>query len=139
MNSHLLCKKVEVLSIKSVSDRIIVLYAAAARRLSGLLNSFEAQSPYFLMYYFLPLGFDTQTILQKFSYLTLFGFILTFLTMMISTARFRIINSLFGVVSSWRFSHKVDIVSTIHAIFAMQLIMQITGCIQIGAQTASTL
>ena len=59
--------------------------------------------------------------------------------MMISTARFGIINQNFGVVSSWGFFHKVNMLSTLYAIFAMPLIMQIAGRIQFGTQTARTL
>jgi len=92
---------------------------------------------------FLLSRFDTETILLQFSHLKLFEFILTclsiWISMMISTARFGIINQNFGVVSSWGFFHKVNMLSTLYAIFAMPLIMQIVGRIQFGTQTARTL
>ena len=97
----------------------------------------------FLAVLFLLSRFDTETILLQFSHLKLFGFILTclsiWISMMISTARFGIINQNFGVVSSWGFFHKVNMLSTLYAIFAMPLIMQIAGRIQFGTQTARTL
>lgn len=59
--------------------------------------------------------------------------------MMISTARFGLINQNFGIASSWAFFHKVNMLSTLYAIFAMPLIMQIAGRIQFGTQKARTL
>ena len=97
----------------------------------------------FLAVLFLLSRFDTETILLQFNHLNLFGFILAclsiWISMMISTARFGILNQKFGMVSSWGFFHKVNMLSTLYAIFAMPLIMQIAGRIQFGTQTARTL
>ena len=96
----------------------------------------------FLAVLFLLSRFDTHTILLQFRHLKLSEFILTCLSisisMMISTVRFGLINQNFGVVSSWRFFHKVNMLSTFYAIFAMPLIMQTVGRIQFGTQAART-
>jgi uncharacterized membrane protein YbhN (UPF0104 family) len=92
---------------------------------------------------FLLSRFDFTDILFQISQLGIFSFlsafILIWISMMISTARFGLINKNFGISSSWAFFHKVNMLSTLYSIFAMPMIMQIAGRIQFGTRTARTL
>ena len=93
--------------------------------------------------FFLLSRFDFTDILFQISLLGIVSLlsacISIWISMMISTARFGLINRNFGIASSWAFFHKVNMLSTLYSIFAMPLIMQIVGRIQFGAQTARTL
>ena len=86
---------------------------------------------------------DYTDILYQISQLGVFGLLLAcisiWISMIISTARFGLINQNFGIVSDWAFFHKVNMLSTLYSIFAMPLIMQIAGRIQFGTQKARAL
>jgi len=92
---------------------------------------------------FLLSRFDYTDILFQISQLGIFGLLLAcisiWISMMISTARFGLLNQNFGIISSWMFFHKVNMLSTLYSIFAMPLIMQIAGRIQFGTQKARAL
>ena len=92
---------------------------------------------------FLLSRFDFTAIIAQFSKLNFLGILLAclsiWMSMLISTARFSLINQRFGIVNSWAFFHKVNMLSTLYSIFALPLIMQIAGRIQFGAKEARTL
>ena len=92
---------------------------------------------------FLLSRFDFTAIIAQFSKLNFLGILLAclsiWMSMLISTARFSLINHRFGIVNSWAFYHKVNMLSTLYSIFALPLIMQIAGRIQFGVKEARTL
>ena len=107
------------------------------------LNFLIGASAIIIAVLFLLSRFDLTEILHQISQLSLLSLSLAcisiWISMLLSTARFSLINQNFGIESSWAFFHKVNMLSTLYSIFAMPLIMQIAGRIQFGTQTARTL
>jgi len=96
----------------------------------------------FLAVLFLISRFDAEVILVYLTSFNFSGLLLAILciwtSLLISTMRFGIINKNFGIFNSWRFFHKLNMLSTLYAFFAIPLIMQIAGRIQFGTKTART-